>query len=123
MKVLVDNALSPRVSHLLNEAGYDSVHVREHGLHASSDSEILQYAQIQGRVIVSADTDFGALLAVPSESYPSFILFRKSNGVRPDLIASQLIRILKEYVIEIEKGCIITVTDTRIRIRTLPIGD
>jgi hypothetical protein len=25
MKVLIDNALSPRVSHLLNKAGYDSV--------------------------------------------------------------------------------------------------
>ncbi|MGE3276466.1 MAG: DUF5615 family PIN-like protein [Vicinamibacterales bacterium] len=58
MKWLVDNALSPAIVDLLAAAGHDAVHVRALGLQTASDSVVLQAAADQGRVLVSADTEF-----------------------------------------------------------------
>ena len=121
MKVLIDNALSPQIASALRESGYDVVHVRDINLQAASDEEVFAEAERDERVIVSADTDFGALLALRGSVSPSFILFRKTTGVRPSVIASQLLQLLRGYRQEIEAGCILTVTNNLVRIRRLPI--
>ena len=89
MRFLIDNALSPAVGEALAAAGHDAVHVRSLQMHASSDEEIFDLAARDGRVVVSADTDFGTLLAVPQErhtfrdSFPSWqpAPSRRSGGV------------------------------------------
>jgi predicted nuclease of predicted toxin-antitoxin system len=67
MKFLVDNALSSRLSQLLNEAGHDAVHVRDRGVQRASDSDLFDLAAGERRTILSADTDFGTLLALRRE--------------------------------------------------------
>jgi len=63
MKFLIDNNLSPLLSTQLNEAGFDSVHVKEIRMQTSSDKQIFQRAYKEERIIVSADTDFGYILS------------------------------------------------------------
>ncbi|MFQ5651993.1 MAG: DUF5615 family PIN-like protein, partial [bacterium] len=79
MKFLIDNALSPIIARALLDAGYDAMHVRDIGMAAASDPEILELAIKDNRILVSADTDFGALLACRESAQPSFILFRQSD--------------------------------------------
>src|SRR4030081_657906 len=81
VKFLIDNAMPPRLAMLLNDAGYHAVHVREYAIQAAKDELILARALKERRIVVSADTDFGTLLARLEASQPSFILFRD-----PDLL-------------------------------------
>lgn len=63
MKFLLDEGLSPRVTLLLREAGHDAEHVRDLGLASASDPVVLDAALASQRVLLTLDTDFGALLA------------------------------------------------------------
>jgi predicted nuclease of predicted toxin-antitoxin system len=117
----VDNALSPRVSKGLQSSGFDAKHVREFGLQSAADEIILARAENDDRILISADTDFGTLLALRRKSQPSVILFRRGPrlpSAQVELLVDNPSR-LKEFL---EQGSIVVIEDTRIRIRRLPVG-
>jgi predicted nuclease of predicted toxin-antitoxin system len=122
MNFLIDNALSPQVSIGLRQAGYDSIHVRDYGMQSASDTEILERALNENRIIVSADTDFGTLLARSTEIKPSFILFRGMTTRRPDTQLQILLANLSDLKEFLENGCVVVFDQNRIRVRNLPIG-
>jgi hypothetical protein len=68
VRFLLDQNMSPLVAKFLREAGHDVVHVRDLGFASASDRTILEAAAAQARTIISADTDFGELLAETSAS-------------------------------------------------------
>lgn len=78
MKLLFDQNLSPRLTRLLADIYFESVHVREVGLREADDVAIWQYAKLNGYVIVSKDSDFqqrSLLRGAP----PKFIWLRVGN--------------------------------------------
>lgn len=58
MKLLFDQNLPPQLVRRLDDLYPNSTHVREIGLRDAKDTEIWNYAQQNGFVIVSKDSDF-----------------------------------------------------------------
>jgi predicted nuclease of predicted toxin-antitoxin system len=69
LKFLVDQCLSPVLARLLSQAGHDVVHVRDRGMSSATDDEILALADDEGRVLISADSDFGEILTLAKDSH------------------------------------------------------
>ena len=119
MKFLVDNALSPQVAERLHAAGYDTVHVRSKGLHTANDEAVFHAALTEGRVLISADTDFGAFLTLGRLNRPSVILLRHGSPRRPHEQAALLLANLGALTEDLEQGAIVVFRQNRIRIRRL----
>lgn len=122
MKFLIDNALPPRLGELLLTAGHDAVHVRAYGMQAAKDEEILAKALQEDRIVISADSDFGAILAAQEADRPSFILFRDPNLLGANDYVNVLLPALPVLEPELIGGCVAVFRYGRLRVRKLPFS-
>lgn len=83
MRFLIDASLSFRIAEALQKAGHDAVHVKDVLTVDAPDSRIFDHAARDDRIVVSADTDFGELLARRGTPRPSLILLRRRTRRRP----------------------------------------
>jgi predicted nuclease of predicted toxin-antitoxin system len=120
MRILIDSALSPEVGRRLGAAGHDVVHLRDRSLQDAADAVVLALAATESRVLISADTDFGTLLAMSGQTAPSVILLR-SFSHEPAAQARLLLLNLPALESHLATGCVAVLERTRIRIRKLPI--
>lgn len=121
MRLLLDANLSPRLTGVLAESGYEAVHVAEVGLLAASDADIFDAAVEGGYVVVTADSDFGALLAMRRADSPSVIHLRHVAELRRDDHAALLVANLPAIVDALARGVIVSLSPSRLAIRDLPI--
>lgn len=121
MRFLVDENLPPRLARLLTASGHDAVHVRDLEAARAPDSAVMSRAASEDRVIVSADTDFGALLAQARATKPSVILVREIVGLRPAELAGVIVDQLDILEPHFRTGAIAAITATGIRVRPLPL--
>ncbi len=121
MKFLIDQNRSPRLAALLRAAGHDAVHTLELGLERAEDDTLLRLAAEQQRVVVTGDTDFGALLALLRAPSPSVILFRSRRTPQASDQAQMILDHLDDLAVDLDAGAVVVITDDRIRVRRLPL--
>lgn len=122
MKFLSDMGISMSTVRALREGGHDVVHLREEGLARLPDTEIVEKAKQEERVVLTFDLDFGDLLALGRRNFPSVVIFRLRNQT-PSSVTAKLIDVLSQRGQILEEGAIVIVEDARHRIRRLPIEE
>lgn len=120
MKLLLDMPVSPLTVKWLTERGHDAVHAFSLGLDRAPDRDLLERAASEGRVVVTADTDFPQLLALSGETTPGVILFRGGDYTQPE-VEELLARVLDAVPERSLTRSICVVDRKRIRCRPLPI--
>lgn len=121
MRLLVDANLAPRVAEHLRNAGFDAIHVADLGLLNASDSAIFDRAVTDHLAVVTADSDFGMLLALRRASSPSVIRLRHVAELPPDAHVALLVANLPAIEPDLERGAIVSLSPTRLAVRDLPI--
>lgn len=121
MRFLVDHNVSFRICPELKAAGHDAMHVQAVSLHDVDDIQVLDFAARERRVIITADTDFGGLLAARRSSSPSVVLTREVSTLDAVELAKLLLANLDAVAETLEAGAIVAFTRSGIRIRKLPL--
>lgn len=121
MRFLLDQNRSPRLAELLRDAGHDAVHTLELGLERASDDELLALADHEHRIVITGDTDFGALLALTHNTSPSAILFRTRWMPDAGSQSNVLLQHLDNIADDLTHGAVVVITDDRVRVRRLPL--
>jgi predicted nuclease of predicted toxin-antitoxin system len=118
---LLDQGLPREAAEILRAGGCDALHVGEIGMGAASDRKILEQAVVEGRVVITLDSDFYALVAVAGSSEPSVIRIRR-EGLRAKELARLVTRIVTTTEHALIEGALVSVTEKSIRMHRLPIG-
>lgn len=104
----------------LRQRGHDIRHLSEEGLERLSDPLILEKAGQEERLIITCDLDFADLLALSARTLPSVILVRLQDQT-PGSVIPRLMQVLSECREALTTGAIVTIEETRYRLRRLPI--
>jgi predicted nuclease of predicted toxin-antitoxin system len=121
VRILADMNISPVTVAALREAGWDAVRVSERLPGNATDSEIMELARRERRVVITQDLDFSTLLALSGHSRPSLLTLRLSTS-DPASISRKLLDILPLVGKCLATGVAITVDDVSVRVRELPMA-
>jgi predicted nuclease of predicted toxin-antitoxin system len=120
-RLLLDQSCPRSTVLILNQAGWDVVHVAEIGMSCATDVEILDATREQQRICVTLNADFHTHLAVTNAATPSVIRLR-IEGLEAGAFARLLIDVWPQIQKHVDPGAaMITITDRDVRIRALPI--
>jgi predicted nuclease of predicted toxin-antitoxin system len=116
VRFLVDRCAGLRLANWLREQGHDVRDAREEGPDPG-DAALLRIAAGERRVLITIDTDFGALVYLAGAAHAGIIRL-------PDVPAGRRITLMEQILggrTEAEiSGAIITVTGNRIRFSQPP---
>jgi predicted nuclease of predicted toxin-antitoxin system len=84
------------------------------------DADIVAWARVHDRVVVTFDVDIPKLLATSLESRPRVIHLRLASA-RPSEVVSALERAVAAVREESPLGWIVVVDDLRVRVRAMPL--
>jgi predicted nuclease of predicted toxin-antitoxin system len=121
MKALLDMPVSPMLLDVLHAYGHEGVHAHRIGQDRATDSELLEIARRENRIVITADLGFPRLLVLSSAQGPGIILFRGGNYSDSEMCAL-LERVLKQVPPETLSSSICVVDKKRIRITRLPLS-
>jgi predicted nuclease of predicted toxin-antitoxin system len=121
LRLLANMNISSHTVDALRSEGWDVIRVSEILPVNAQDHEILEFARQENRVVITQDLDFSALLALAGFNKPSLISLRMTVS-DPEAVTQKLIELLPGLQSKLAEGCAVTIDDSSVRIRLLPIG-
>jgi predicted nuclease of predicted toxin-antitoxin system len=121
VKVVVDMNLGTDWIRCLNGAGHEALHWSEVGAQDDDDSEIMGWAVRNGYTILTADLDFGTLLASTGAPWPSVVQIRTPKTLPSSSSGALVLKALEDASVDIDAGALVTIHASGFRTRPLPI--
>ena len=118
MRLLIDEDLPRGMAEALRRLGYDVAHIRGDAP-GSTDEQVLSRATAEGRVLVTADKDFGDLVFGAGLGAGSGIILLRLRG---SLEARTAALVAAAEARDDWTGVFAVVTDGGVRARPLPRG-
>ncbi len=114
MKFIVDECTGPKVANWLSSLGFDvfSVPLQGRGM---KDLEILEKANIENRMIITNDKDFGELIYKNSHLHKGVVFLRLTNETSANKI-STLKKFFDSHSQLIDNESFTVVTENSIRV-------
>ncbi len=116
MKIKLDENLPSRLIHILAEMGYDVDSVPKEMLEGHVDSRIWKAAQKAGRFLITQDLDFSDIRLFAPGTHHGLMLIRLRNPGRNALV-ERIKSIFQTEDVTCWKGCLVVVTEIKIRLR------
>lgn len=120
LEFLADMNISPITVEQLRQQGLNIIRVSEIMKSNSKDKEILAYARDNNKVLITQDLDFSMLLAVGGYTKPSVINLRLEKA-DPDYVTTRITEVVTGMEKELAEGVVVSVDETSVRYRNLPI--
>ncbi len=120
MKFLLDMNLPRALCQVIRQLGYECRHAADAGLASASDEQIVQEALAAKEIILTHDLDYARIVAFSGKSEPSVIILRLSKPSLPAL-SQRFQETLLLAQPDLEQGAIVSVEESAIRIRRLPV--
>jgi len=95
MKFLVDMNLSPGWVTFLAAENLEAIHWSQVGPGSAEDTELMRWAAAAGYVVLTADLDFGAILAATGDTRPSVVQVR-SDVLSPSVIGRAVVAAIRQ---------------------------
>ena len=121
IKFVVDVSLSPAWVEVFAKLGCPAVHWSTVGDPRATDRVVMAWAREHRHVVFTHDLDFGTLLALTRADGPSVIQVR-GQDVLPEHLETIVTAVIRRYESQLEAGALVTVDESRGRVRLLPIG-
>jgi predicted nuclease of predicted toxin-antitoxin system len=118
VKFLLDQDVYGATARFLAGLGHDTVQVAQIGLSQASDERLLAVAQEQGRILITRDRDFGALVSV--KGLGAGVLYLRVLPSTQDSVHEELARVLKSHPEEKLRKAFVVVEAGGHRFRKLP---
>ena len=114
MKFIVDECTGPKVANWLSSLSYDlfSVPLQGRGM---KDLQILEKANLENRIIITNDKDFGELIFKNSHTHKGVIFLRLNDETSTNKILI-LKNLFENHLQLIDNQSFIVVTDELIRV-------
>ena len=120
IKILIDMNLSPDWVPVLENAGWPATHWSSVGDPRATDRTIMDWAEASDYVVFTHDLDFGAILAATDADSPSVLQVRTQDPT-PDHCGAIVVDTLSRYAAALAEGALISVDESRARVRLLPL--
>jgi predicted nuclease of predicted toxin-antitoxin system len=120
LRFIADVHISPLTVVALRQQGYDTLRVTDVLPATAPDAEILEFARVENRIVLTQDLDFSALVALGNYVQPSLVTLRLSSA-QPNVVSRRLLEVLPDLEQVLIDGSAVTVADNAVRFRKLPI--
>ena len=115
MRFVLDQSADAGLAPHLQALGHDATRIAKEYPHGLPDTRVLAIAHSEGRVLITADLDFGDLIFHQRRLHAGVMLFRLGDFAALALWIARLDHVLAQYSEQLDQFIVVTRRAVRVR--------